>query len=243
MENITTYPEATIHGEIKEVFENIFFVTGSILMAPNLRLSRNMIIIREGESLSLISAVRLNGEGLKMLDSLGKVENIIKLGAYHLGVNNGMDDAFYINRYDAKYWAMPGVEHQKGLETPDTLLPNGSLPFANSSLFAFETSKMPEGLILIPKEGGVLISADSLQNWTHVDPYFSEFGGIQMQRGGFIKPANIGPEWFRICEPQESDFNRIEELEFQHVLPSHGVPLMNTAKSEFKSTFKTFFNK
>ena len=28
------YPPATPHGEIKEIFEDVFFVTGSVVMAP-----------------------------------------------------------------------------------------------------------------------------------------------------------------------------------------------------------------
>jgi len=242
MENTSIYPEATVHGEIEEVFKDIFFVTGSVLMAPNLRLSRNMIIIREGNSLSLICAIRLDSAGIDKLDALGKVENVIKLGAYHLGGKNGLDDPFYVNRYKAKLWAISGMEHKMGLETTNCLSVQGQLPFSEGAFFVYETSKMPEGLILIKKEGGILISADSLQNWIHIDPCFSELGGTKMQKGGFIQPANIGPQWFRMCQPNQSDFDKVEELDFQHLLPSHGVPIKNTAKEQYKSTFKRFFN-
>ncbi len=211
-------------------------------MAPGLQISRNMIVVRSGTSLTLISTVRLNDAGLKALDALGQVEHVMKLGAFHLGDKNGLDDAFYVDRYDAQLWALPGMEHKDGLVTSDTLVVNGPLPIEDASLFVYETSKMPEGMILLQRGGGTLVSADSLQNWTEVDPFFSEEGGSKMQSFGFIKPANIGPQWRRVCEPQQKDFTRIAELPFRHLLPSHGKPILNTAKQQFLPALQQTFN-
>ncbi len=161
---IRKYPAATPHYKIEEIFEDVFFVTGSVVMAPGFQISRNMIIVRSGTALTLISTVRLDDEGLKALDTLGKVEHVIKLGSYHLGAHNGLDDPFYVDRYDAKLWAMSGMKHIEGLETSYTLINSGELPFKGASIFAFETSKMPEGLLLIDKAGGILVACDSLQN-------------------------------------------------------------------------------
>ncbi len=111
-----TYSKAPKHGNIEEVFQDVFFVSGSVNMIPGVRLSHNMIIVREGTSLTLISAIRLNEEGLRKLDSLGKVEHIIRLGDYHLDFKNGVDDPFYFNRYKATYWTMKGMNSLMDLQ-------------------------------------------------------------------------------------------------------------------------------
>ena len=231
------FPAVTPHGEIREIFEDVFTVTGSVMMVPQVQVSRNMIILREGKALTLISTVRLNEEGLKALDSLGRVENIVKLGAYHLGVHNGLDDPFYVHRYSPKLWALDGMEHRDGLETTHILRPGGDMPVNQAALFTYSSSKMPEGMLLLHKEGGILISADSLQNWAEADEFFSEIAATRMQQAGFIQPANIGPEWLRVCQPKLQEFVKVAELDFAHLIPSHGTPILNTAKEEFKATF------
>jgi len=50
------YPVGNDHGDIKETFKGVFFVTGSVVMAPGIVLSRIMVILRKGESLTLIIA-------------------------------------------------------------------------------------------------------------------------------------------------------------------------------------------
>jgi hypothetical protein len=233
----TDFPKATPHGEIREIFEDVFTVTGSVMMVPQVQISRNMIILREGEALTLISTIRLNEEGLAALDALGRVENIVKLGAYHLGVHNGLDDPFYVDRYGADLWALDGMEHRDGLKTTHILRPGGDMPVSQSSLFTYESSNMPEGMLLVHKEGGLLISADSLQNWAVADEFFSEVAATRMQQAGFIQPANIGPEWLRVCQPEPQEFAKVVELDFAHLLPSHGSPILNTANEEFKAAF------
>jgi len=90
------YSPAYPHDPIKEIYPDIYLVHGSIRMGPGLRISRNMIILRQGEDLTLINPVRLSAEGLNDLDALGKVINIVRLGDFH-----GLDNQFYIRRYKA----------------------------------------------------------------------------------------------------------------------------------------------
>ncbi len=239
--NISEYPVATPHGDIQEVFEDVFYVTGSVEMAPGLQISRNMTILREGHSLTLISAVRLNEEGLRKLDSLGKVAHVMKLGDYHLGDKyNGIDDAFYLDRYRAKYWAMPGMTHLNGLETTNLMIPGGELPIKGASLFAFETAKRPEGLLILEQDSGVLISADCFQNWIDTR-YFSLLAKTTLKLSGFIRPANIGPKWRNDCKPQSTDFERLKAIKFRHLIPSHGTPIKNTAKEDFAPIIKELY--
>ncbi|MCJ8312078.1 MAG: hypothetical protein HRU38_03800 [Saccharospirillaceae bacterium] len=234
------YPAVSAHSEIQQIFKDIFVVTGSVIMAPGLQISRNMTIVRQGNKLTLISAVRLDEQGLQALEKLGEINNIVKLGAYHLGQYNGIDDGFYIERYNATLWALPAMEHNDGLQTDKELSPQ-QLPFDQADLFIYESSDMPEALIVLQQEGGVVIAADSLQNWVTADEYFSEKGAKLMQKGGFIQPANIGPQWRKVNRPSAEDFVKVKNLPFKHLLPSHGSPILNTAKEEISATIKTLY--
>ena len=231
------FPLPTPHGEIQEIFPGVFFVTGSIDMMPGIRISRSMTILRDGDALTLISPIRLNETGLKALDGLGSVKNIVKLGAYHLGAQNGLDDPFYVDRYNAELWALNGMEHKGGLVADNLLNPDGEMPVRDVSLIVYESSKMPEAMFLLKREGGILIAADSLQNWVEVDEFFSEAAAKAMTNAGFIRSANIGPEWMRRCAPDVTEFENIAKLHFRHLLPSHGRPLFGTAKDDFKARF------
>ena len=115
------------------------------------------------------------------------------------------------------------------------------MPCPDMSLFTYETSKLPEGMFLIARNGGILITADSLQNWTGPDQFFSEVAAQRMEQAGFFKPANIGPEWLRLCTPDPHEFDRVAALTFRHLLPSHGTPFLDHAKEALLNTFRTTF--
>ena len=69
------FPQAAEHGEIGEIFEDIYFVTGTTVVGKPLpmRFSRNMTIVRQRRELILVNSLRLNETGLAALDRLGKV--------------------------------------------------------------------------------------------------------------------------------------------------------------------------
>lgn len=227
------------HGALEEVFAHVFFVTGTsrpAFQGTQYQFSRNMTVVREGDSLTLINTVRLDDEGLATLDALGKVAHVVKIGAFH-----GIDDRFYVDRYQAKQWALPGQEHEGGQATDHALTVGGPMPFADASLFVFETANKPEGILHIDREGGILVSCDSLQNWAEVDQYFDEPTAASMTQTGFIKPANIGPAWRQNTQVQASDFQRLGKVEFRHLLPAHGPPIQGDAKEQLTATFAREF--
>jgi len=230
------FPMAMPHGEIQELFGNVFFVTGSIEMRTDIIASRNMMIVREGQDLTLINTVRLSQQGLEALEMLGTVKHVLKLGAFH-----GIDDAFYVDRYKTEFWSMPGMTHREGLQVTKQLTVNGPLPI-KAKLFSFETSLQPETLILLERDGGILMSCDSLQNWSTVDEFFSEQGKIALTEFGMIKPANLGKGWLNKCKPKADDFNRLLQLNFEHLLPSHGTPIIGSAKQQFTKTIVDYLN-
>jgi hypothetical protein len=227
------------HGPIQEVFSDVFFVTGTmvgVFGGATWQFSRNMTVVREGDRLTLINTVRLDDAGLAALERLGKVTNVVRLGSLH-----GQDDAFYVARYGATLWALPGMSHQGGLTTGKELTPGGEMPVADATLFDFRATKLPEGILRLDRDGGIVIACDSLQNWIAPDEFFSAESRKTMTDMGFFQEANIGPVWIQVNEPQASDFARLKEVSFRHALCGHGAPLRDTAGEAFAGRFQRAF--
>jgi hypothetical protein len=232
------FPAALPHGELNEIFPDVYLVTGTIgLTRPMpVRFSRNMTVVREGKRVILINSVRLTDEGLKKLDKLGQVTDVIRLAGFH-----GADDPFYKDRYGAKVWAIEGQRYTAGLdpraketyfEADELVTRDTVLPLENASLYIFGT-RPPEALLLLAREGGILVTGDCLQNWGKADSYFSWVGGIMMKMMGFIKPHNVGPAWHKNTKPSAAEMRGILALEFENVLPAHGAPVVGGAKAAF----------
>ena len=237
---MSKFPEAMPHGEIREVLKDVFFVAGTMkneFFGSMWQFSRNMIIVREGEKLTILNSVRLNEEGLASLDKLGKVVNIVRLGDMH-----GMDDPFYIDRYKATFWALPGMKIQEGLKVDKELIEGGAMPFGDCTLFEFKTVKRPECILRLDREGGIMIACDSLQNWIEPDQFFDEETISTMKKMNFFKNANLGPAWIYESHPAASDFVRLKQIPFEHTLCGHGYPIIKNAQKEFHRTFKEIFN-
>ena len=102
------FPEQLLHGDIREIFPDVFFVKGQSKFEAQgnmVQFARAMTIVRDGENLTLVNTVRLSEDGLRVLDDLGKVKNIVRIGA-----NHGRDDAFYSYHYDVPVWALAGTQ-------------------------------------------------------------------------------------------------------------------------------------
>jgi hypothetical protein len=232
------HPPAQPHGEIREVLPNVFFVTGTMSMAGPIpiRFSRNMTIVREGERLIIVNSVRFDEAGLKQLDKLGKVTDVLRLAAFH-----GMDDPFYKERYGARTWTVKGQPYVAGFNlnappyhSPDVeMLDATELPISGAKLYTIAATP-PEGLLLLEREGGILISGDCLQNWGKPDEYFSLFAKPMMRLMGFIKPHNIGPAWLKQTKPPVKQLLGILDFDFEHVLPAHGAPAQVGAKASYR---------
>lgn len=237
---MASYSPVWPHSEIKEIFPNLFFVMGTnITTYEGVRLqhSRNMVIIRNDDELTLINTVRLNDEGLAALDKLGKVTHVIRIGAFH-----GRDDTFYLDRYSANLWALKEMTHQGGRITDVELIAGDSLPFPNGSLFVFETSIHPEGILQLHQEGGILITCDSIKNWIAADPYFSEETAKLYETMGFFGEATISKIWQEACQVKTEDFVRLKQLDFKHIISAHGMPLLNKAHEKLSDTLKKEYN-
>jgi hypothetical protein len=233
------FPSTLAHGAIEEIFTDVFVVSGAmetVLMDMDWKFSRNMTIVRDDERLILINTIRLNDDGLAQLDRLGRVTDVIRLGALH-----GRDDAFYLDRYQARYWVTPGIETEKG-DDAQYLDEASGLPMSDASVFRFETSNIPEGIIHLHRDGGILIACDALQNWLSPDEHFCDLTRERMAGMGFFTRANIGPVWMQAAEPTAEDFQRLEALSFKHVLCGHGQPVLDDAHQAFSATFNRLFH-
>ncbi|MBA2710310.1 MAG: hypothetical protein H0U57_06955 [Tatlockia sp.] len=224
------------HSQIREVQPNIFFVTGINIYFDDKGVeqqhSRNMIIIREKTNLSLINTVRLTEEGLQELEKLGKIVNVVRIGAFH-----DRDDDFYCNRYQAKLWALPGMKHKNNRQTDIELTPNGTMPFSNSSLVIFKTSIVSEGIFIINED--VIVSCDSIKNWENPDPFFSETTANAYEKAGFFGKAKVSKIWREHCQVQLSDFMQLKDFNFKHLLSAHGEPLLNLDKNQLLESIKS----
>jgi len=237
-----TFPEALPHGPIREVFDDVFIVTGQMQTSfpefPDVDWSfnRNMIIVREDGDLTLINSVRLTDEGLEELEGLGRVAHLVQIGALHT-----RDDPFYIDRYSPTFWAAPGIEHE-AIKVDHHLFPMGPTPFLDCSVFVFETTALPEAVLIIERDGGIAVGCDALQNWTEPDEHFTDDTIELMTELGFFQEANFGPLFMMRSSPQSSDFDRLLAMPFRHALCGHGDPLNDIAHEAYVARAAQVFN-
>lgn len=219
--------EAFPHGSITEVFENVFMVTGCFIKKFNdqvIQDSRNMVIVREGTSLTLINSVRLSEDGLIALEKLGTVTHVIRIGAFH-----GYDDAFYCERYRAKLWAPPHMQDEHNKSVDNVLRPDGEKPFKDCSVYTFENANPPEVILHLSREGGILVTCDSVKNWTQADEFFSAETVLDYEKQGTFGEANIESKWMQACGIESEDFQLLFLRPFKHLLSAHGAPLYDKA--------------
>jgi len=232
------FPPALPHGNLEEVFADVFFVSGAmeaVLQGMDWKFSRNMTVVRDGDRLIIVNSVRLDDAGLAELDKLGRVTDVIRLGSLH-----GRDDPFYVDRYKAEYWAMPGMEHETGLKATRSLTED-PLPISDASIFEFRTTQIAEGILRLERAGGIVIACDALQNWLSPDEFFSDSSRELMTNMGFFTPANLGPVWVQAAAPEGDDFARLKEVPFKHALCGHGEPLRDTAHENYSATINRMF--
>ena len=140
------------------------------------------------------------------------------------------------------FWAPQGITHERGVQTDKELAPGSAGPIPDATVFSFETADVPEAILHLARHDGILITCDSLQNWTSPDEYFDDATATIMKDQGFFRSANIGPGWRNSVKPERSDFLRLKELNFAHLLSAHGEPLLNNAYKAVSSTIEKQFS-
>jgi len=238
------------HGEIKKVFENIWFIEGQVKMPMlmPMKISKAMTIIKnpDTDELTLVNTMPLNDDGLRKLNSLGKIKNTLRIGGFH-----GRDDAFYKEKFGATVYALKGhgyskkfdkipIDPKNGYMQADILLDEDSeLPIPNATLKLFKTSSPVEAILHLDLEGGVLVTGDSLQNTGSPDSFFNLPAKIMMKKFGFFKPYNVGPGWVQFASPSIREIRSILDLDFDHVLPGHGEAVIGSAKEKYRPVLES----
>lgn len=233
----TNYAALMPHGPIEPLFDDVWTVVGTVDMGPLLRITRTMCVLGDGDALTLVNAVRLSPEGEAALAKLGVVKHVVRLGLH------GMDDAWYVDHHGAELWALPGVQHARGKQTSQELS-RDHLPMDDLQLFRFEQTVDPEAALLLTRHGGLLMTCDSVQNWT-TTAGCSLAAKAVTRAMGFMKPAQIGPPWRKRMTPPggslRSDFERLAALDFKHLVGGHGTPLVDEANVKLHETIDRVF--
>ncbi|MEM9074622.1 MAG: hypothetical protein AAGE52_39370 [Myxococcota bacterium] len=231
---MSAFPEATGHGSFEEIFPNVFAVWSHFTMAPTIRITRNMIVVREGEDLTLINGVRLSARGEEELAGLGKVKHLVRIGAFH-----GIDEPYLLDRYKPTYWKQDG---QRGRIEADQTLAGGNCPI-DASVIELQNTRKPEAALLLPIEGGLMVTCDAIQNIVDTQ-HCSAVAKVVTRTLGFVQPAGIAKTWRKAMTkdaPLQDDFRRLYDQDFRHLITGHGAANRDSAKADLRGSIKRVF--
>lgn len=221
------YPEACPHESIREIGPDIFFAPGSYRMAPLMRISRNMVIVRCGDELTLVNPIRLSAVGEAELEALGTVRHAVRLGVFH-----GVDDLYTVARFGAEFWCQADSDRYAEPKPDHELTEGGPLPIPDAELFVFHETKKPESALLIRHGDGLLITCDGVQHYGDFNRH-SRLAKMTMPIIGFPKSVVVSPLWLKYLTKKggsiRPDFERLLELDFDALISAHGTPLMHGA--------------
>jgi len=257
----TAYPPVQPHGDLEQLFDDVWRVNGRVTMAPTMHIGRNMVIVRDGEALTLINSVRLDAATEAALKALGTISHVVKLGIH------GMDDAYYVDTFGAKMWALPAAKLAHDRVLTDVLVSamgltnssasqndgaasdqnagsHGGCPIADMTVFEFKLTNRPDAALLLHRHGGVLITCDSVQQW-EPSPRNSVTARAALRMMGFMNDAQIGPPWLKAQTPENgdlrADFERLVALPFRHIIGAHGGLLRDDGPARLRATMARVF--
>jgi hypothetical protein len=234
-----TYNPIYPHDSIEEIFSDVFMVRGCIRMNPFVRITRNMAVIRHGDELTLVDPIRLDAVNEEQLETMGEIKRILRLGPMH-----GADDRYYIDRFAAELWA-PGHSKQYPDPAPDRILTTSSpLPFPDARLFCFEGTTQPESALLLERDGGLLLTCDSIQHYGDYR-HNNWLARRLLPFIGFPKTTVLGPIWLKEMTSDgaslESEFRRLAGMKFAHLLSAHGSLLRDDAHASVERAIERAF--
>ena len=220
------YAKPTPHDPIEKVFHNVYWVHGSVRLAPGMTMNRNMIVVQDGDELTLINPVRLNEAEEEKLGNLGNIRRVMRMGDFH-----GLDDRYYVDKYQAEFWCQNGCTIYKEPTPSHIIKSDTDSPIPNSEFFIFENALFPEAALLM-HEHKLLITTDAIQH--HTDWSYTNFLGRSLLKLiGFDLKTLIGEPWLKRVTPRggslKNDFDKLCALDFDALLAAHGTLLKNSA--------------
>lgn len=235
------YAPVCPHDPIEEIGPDLFMVRGSVRMNRLIRITRNMAIIRHGEELCLVNPIRLREAEENKLRDLGRVRNIVRLGPFH-----GLDDPYYVDRFEAPLWAPGKSEAYPEPQIDHVLRPGGELPVSDAELFRFEGTVQPEAALLVRRGKHTLLTCDAIQHYGDYR-HNNLLARCMLPFLGFPKTTVVGPIWLKVMTPQgaslEGEFRRLLELEFERLLSAHGSLLRGGARAAVSAAVDRAFRK
>ena len=151
---------------------------------------------------------------------------------------HGLDDPYYINRYSARLWSQTGGQQYP--DPPDVVIDDEvAPPIPDSKFITFREAKIPECVLVLRRNGGIVIACDGIQHWESTSRC-SLMGKAVCYAMGFMHPANIGPFWIKLMTKDggslRPDFERILEEDFDHIVGAHGQFMKGGAKPALAAT-------
>ena len=238
-----SYPDVLPHDPPKQIAKDLFVVHGCVRPNAVARFTRNMAIVRDQGHLTLINPVRMDDAGLLSLEALGEVSHVLRLGPMH-----GMDDPFYVDRYNADFWSFEGGATYTTPVIKHVLAEGGALPFPDARLFAFSHMTEPEGAVLLERSPGVLLTCDAVQSYAMAPhrPHTNLLTRLILPLRGFPSETLIGPLWMKfLVEDRDgirTEFERLLSLEFDQLLSAHGTFVPKGAHVEVERAFEKMFD-
>lgn len=243
MNHAPAYP----HDPLLPLADDVFLVRGSLLLNPLIRISRNMVVLRQRGELWLVNPVRLNDTGMAALQRLGAVRHLVCLGALH-----GLDDAWYRRHFQVQTWARPGSRRYPAPADARPLDAAQGLPVAGAQVFNFMLATQPESALLLPGVGaageangqGLLLTCDALQHYGDYHQH-SPLARLVMPFIGFPKTTLVGPMWRREVTPPggslKPDFDRLLQWRFDRLVAAHGSVLTQGAHAAVAAAVQQAF--
>jgi hypothetical protein len=236
------YPEPQPHGEIRQLLPDLFFVPGTVKLAPAVTINRNMAIVRWQEELILVNPIRLRPAQEEKLQDLGRIAHAVRLGYHH-----GQDDLYYRDHFDLTFWRQTGSNFYP--PSADRLVRDGGIcPIPGSRFVELRYSRYPEAFWWLPFNDGLLLGCDALQYWGKWSGC-SWFGRNLLRLSGMRSGMQVPPAWRTRMTPEgrdqrcwlQEDFERLLQLPFLHFLAAHGEFCADRAHEEVTAAISRAF--
>jgi hypothetical protein len=228
-------------GTLEQLFDDIWWAWGTVVMGPGVTISRNMVLVREANGdLVAIHPVMMPAAEQAKIDALGPIKHIVRLGSFH-----GMDDLAYVERYKPQTWSHPDMRLADGITRDHALDTGSATPIAGAQVHGFTGAKHPELVLHVPRHGGVLVACDAIQNWVDV-PGNSVMARVMTPLLGFKGPAVLGPAWRKAAEPSpgvtfRAQYDALANLDFKHAIGGHGPLMRDRARDHLKASIAKIY--
>jgi hypothetical protein len=234
------YTPTTEHGELTKILDDVYVVRGSFYLGLGAMISRTMTIVKRGNDLTVINAVRVSEEAEAEIKKLGTVKNLVRMSEGH-----GCDDAYYLNTFKPTYWSVKSfkpIAHGPPPDYTKALEEVGEVPIPDMKVILFKNAA--ESVLWLPDGGGTVIACDLIQNNIETPPHTNWLGKQATYWMGFQGECKCVPIWRLINgTDQWEDCERVLAWEFNNLVSGHGEAKIGDAKAICERNLKETFKK